>query len=151
MFTCRVQNSFSYFYTTFLESLKNRCRNCFLQTGHAERDVHVIISHETEDKEKLLLLLLTAAYGLLNVNTKWQAVSDNLSIDTGVNRWASIQQPFYMKLNWNLSNALKKIVDELLLCGNFDHVHAAIRDIEKRLTFEILCHGPGFLCNLVSI
>jgi len=48
----------------------------FLQTGSAGRDVYVKPLRESGMKSTHLWLLLTVAYGLVNVNAKWKVQSD---------------------------------------------------------------------------
>ena len=48
----------------------------FLQTGMAQRDVYVVPRNEIERKN-YYWLLLTASYGVLNTNAKWQSAIDD--------------------------------------------------------------------------
>lgn len=56
----------------------------FLQTGLAQRDVYVRPPRESEMKGTHLWLLLTAAYGLVNANAKWQHQADRVMLDIGL-------------------------------------------------------------------
>lgn len=55
--------------------------SAFLQNGIAKRDVYVVPPRESNDK-KILWLLLTASYGLVNANAKWQEQSDELFLSS---------------------------------------------------------------------
>lgn len=49
----------------------------FLQTGSANSDVYIRPPKESGLKSKKLWLLLTAAFGLVIANAKWQMQSDS--------------------------------------------------------------------------
>lgn len=53
----------------------------FLKTGNANQDVYVIPPRESADRT-VYWLLLTAAYGLVNANAKWQHKSDEKNSGT---------------------------------------------------------------------
>jgi len=48
----------------------------FLKTGSAGRDIYVKPPRESGMKSTHLWILLTAVYGLVNANAKWQVQSD---------------------------------------------------------------------------
>lgn len=50
----------------------------FLQTGSAERDVYVLPLRQSRDKERCVWILLTAAYGLIKPNAKWNVLRDTI-------------------------------------------------------------------------
>lgn len=52
-----------------------------LQTGQAVRDVYLAPTREFCDGVRSMCLLLTAAYGLVNLNTKWQMQFDEVLLE----------------------------------------------------------------------
>lgn len=98
----------------------SRCKadaeSAFLQTGSAQRDVYVIPPKEGTDRT-VHWLLLTAAYGLVNANGKWQHQSDATLKEHGLKKVAVIPHLFYMCSGNKLSILIAEIVDDVLLTG----------------------------------
>lgn len=53
-------------------------KSAFLQIGRTQHDVYVIPNREARYRGNVLWLMLTAAYGLVNANSKRQHPSDDL-------------------------------------------------------------------------
>ena len=120
-------------------------KSAFLQTGAAERQVFVIPPGESKDRFKSLWLLLTASYGLVNANAKFQALADDLLLDLGLSRVIDVPQLFYGKKDGVLTVLMAKIVDDILITGISDDVTSLLREFNKRLKFGTITHGPGRL------
>lgn len=95
----------------------NWTSNPFFQTGQAARDVYVILPWEIDDLGNSLWLLLTAAYGLVNSNSKFQAQSDDMLLDLGFGKFPLVPQLFFIMDNSRFIVILSKLVDDLLLSG----------------------------------
>lgn len=65
----------------------------FHQSEPADRKVYVRPPRELKLCNELWLLLV-AEYGLINANSKWQAVSDNAFVEIGLQHLAAIPQLF---------------------------------------------------------
>lgn len=63
--------------------LKIDVKSAFLQSRPAERDVYVNPPRESKRRNEVWLLL-TAAYGLINANAKWQKISDTVFSEFGL-------------------------------------------------------------------
>lgn len=125
----------------------------FLQTGQALRDVYVIPPRECTSKD-VYWLLLTAAYGLVNANAKWQSQSDQLFFDLGLEQCPVLPQLFYIIKNGQLVLLAAKIVDDILVTGDTDMVDKFITGFNSKFKFGTVVHGPGnlrfFGLNLVQ-
>lgn len=121
-------------------------KTAFLQTGAANRDVYVVPPQESNDRYKVLWLLLTASYGLVNANAKWQVVSDQALHDIGFCAITVLPQLFYLSaLDGAITAALAKVVDDFLLCGEPAVVDDVIDNISKSFKLGTILHGPGVL------
>lgn len=121
-------------------------KTAFLQTGQAERDVYVVPPTESSDRNKCLWLLLTASYGLVNANAKWQVVSDQTLHKIGFCSIPVLPQLFYLTDDSGTTiAALAKIVDDFLICGQTKVVDDVIRSIGQIFTLGTIIHGPGLL------
>ena len=65
----------------------------FLQSGIATRDVYIVPPKESKDRF-VYWLLLTAAYGLVNANAKWQEEIDGYLLSLGFEQSVYIPQLF---------------------------------------------------------
>lgn len=117
-------------------------KSAFLQTGSAERDVYVRPPHESAIKSHYWLLL-TAAYGLVNANAKWQVLSDSLFCDIGLTQLRHVPQLFYMKQDGLLSAVVVKIVDDILIGGQLDTVDKIVDQVNHKFKLGTIFHGPG--------
>lgn len=90
--------------------------------------------------------MLTASYGLVNPNEKWQVVSDQARHDFGFSSVAVLPQLFYLNNNsGKVTPALVKVVYDFLICGETDVVDNTIRSISEVFTLGTIIHGPGLL------
>lgn len=118
-------------------------KSAFLQTGRAKRDVYVIPSRESTDKGKYWPLL-TASYGLVNANAKWQEHSDILFNNIGLKQLVYVPQLFYKSsASGMLQLAAVKIVDDVLFAGDIDVIRDAIAQIKKQYELGTVVYGPG--------
>lgn len=72
-----LETIFKYFVT------KIDFKSAFLKTGYANRDLHVVLSRKSDNKNHYWLFL-TAKHGLLNVGVKLQQQSDELLKSMGM-------------------------------------------------------------------
>ena len=119
-------------------------KNAFLQTGLAERDVYVIPPKESYNR-KSLWLLLTAAYGLVNANSKWQLQSDSALTNMGLQQSRHVPQLFTLKRNGKLVLIVAKIVDDMLATGESSYVHSFIKKFDAQYKLGTVNYGPGLL------
>lgn len=118
--------------------------SAFLQTGKAARKVYVVPPRESGHKDKLWLLL-TAAYGLVNSNAKWQIMSDQVLVDFGLVQCPYIPQLFYKIQDRKLVLLVGKIVDDLLMTGVQEQVSVFIKHFNSKFKFGSVTSGPGKL------
>lgn len=119
-------------------------KSAFLQTGRAARDVYVVPPRESKQKN-VLWLLLSAAYGLVNSNAKWQVLSDRVFKDFGLKQSTDIPQLFYSKRNNGLQLVIAKIVDDFLITGEQGVVDKFLSFFDQRYKFGSVSRGPGRL------
>ena len=124
--------------------VKADVKNAFLQTGLAERDVYVIPPRESSNR-KSLWLLLAAAYGLVNANSKWQLQSDTAITNMGLTQCRYIPQLFYMKKNRKTVLLVAKIVDDMLVTGETSYVKSFVHKFNTQFTLGTVTYGPGLL------
>jgi len=116
--------------------------SAFLQTGEAKRDVYVVPPRECPNRANYWLLL-TAAYGLVNANAKWQEHSDEFLRSIGFLQLVYVPQLFYIKRGNDLQVAAVKIVDDILFTGSEEHVRSIIDHIRSKYQLGIVLYGPG--------
>lgn len=119
--------------------------SAFLQTGHAERDVHVRPPAESYQRKWFLWLLNSATYGLVNDIAKWQVHSDQILLDLGMLRTPLIPQLFYFKHKGQISVLCAKIVDDILFAGQPPDVDKLISGFNRKFTLGTIVHAPGHL------
>lgn len=117
----------------------------FLQTGTAQRDVYVRPPKESKMKGSHLWVLLTAAYGLVNANAKWQNQSDQLMYEIGLQQSTHVPQLFFQKENGRLVLIVAKIVDDLKIAGEGERPKWFLEKFDKKFKFGDVNHGPGKL------
>ena len=117
----------------------------FLQTGIAQRDVYVRPPRESQTKTTHLWLLLTAAYGLVNSNAKWQNQSDAVSQNNGLVQSKHIPQLFFKKEAGKLVLVVAKIVDDLKAAGIEQRATVFLDAFDSRFKVGTVNHGPGKL------
>ena len=116
--------------------------SAFLQTGKALRDVYVIPPYESRDSA-VYWLLLTAAYGLVNANAKWQKLSDECLRMLGFKQLVYVPQLFYKKLNRHLISVAVKVVDDVLFSGEPDVIDKIVGEIDAKFALGTIVRGPG--------
>lgn len=102
----------------------------------------MLLPYEIQDLEKHLWIFLTAAYGLVNANAKWQIISDQVLVDIGFETFHSMPQLFMISSTSGLNALLAKIVDDILLRGPSDHVDHIMSVIQQKFTLGTVTHGP---------
>lgn len=120
-------------------------KSAFLHTGDAQRDVYVIPPRESSDLRKVLWIFLTASYGLVHANSKWQHLRDDFLLSIGFEHAALLPQLFVMRRNGSLVAVGAKIVDDIILCGLVEVLLGVIDRINRHFTLGTLVHGPGSL------
>lgn len=118
-------------------------KTAFLQTARASRDVYVVPPRESRDRGKFLWLLLTAAYGLVNENTKFQVQYDKVLLDFGFVPAALVSQLFLLRRNNKLVAMSAVIVDDILLTGPSSTTDAIVEAINVQFFLGTIVHGPG--------
>ena len=86
----------------------------FLQTGEAYRNAYVRPPGESKMKSTHLWLPLTAAYGLVDANAKWQKQSDDVMFKLGLSWSNYISQLFYKSEAGKMVLVVAKIVGDLI-------------------------------------
>lgn len=115
----------------------------FLQTGAADRGVYVRPPTESRMRSSHMLLLLTAAYGLVNANAKWQSHSDSIMLELGLLQSKYIPQLFYKKQNGKLVLLISKIVEDLKVAGQGNNAQVFVEAFDQKFKFSTVSHGPG--------
>lgn len=117
-------------------------KSSFLQTGQSQRDVFVILLRELHDRGKLLCLLLTASYELLNANSKLQHQSDVLITDSGFTNAPFLHQLFLLGHDDRFVAIASKTVDAILICVVALLFHWITDAIDSRFKLSTIVHGP---------
>lgn len=92
-----------------------------------------------------LWLLLTAAYGLVNSNAKWQYQSDNVFLDFGLKQSKHMPHLFYQREGGELVLVVAKVVDDLKATCKEDRATAFLEMFDKKFKLGTTNHGPGNL------
>ena len=104
--------------------------SAFIQTGEAKRDVYVIPPRESSEK-CYYWLLLTADYGLVNFNEKYQAQIDTFLTSLGFLQLIYVPQLFHIMDDGGNNQLLAvNIVDDILLVGDQKYVSSVIGKIQ---------------------
>lgn len=125
--------------------IKADAKSAFLQTGPAGRDVYVLPPRESMQRATHVWLLLTAAYGLVNANAKWQMKSDECFFELGLLQCQQIPQLFYMHEDGELVLLVAKVVDDIKAAGKGDRAEQFIKQSHKKFELGTVSHGPGKL------
>ena len=88
---------------------------------------------------------MTAAYGLVNTNAKWQLQSDKVMTDHGLVQVTQIPQLFYLERAGTLKLLVAKIVDDLLITGTPDETKQFIKVFDSKYKFGSVISGRGHL------
>lgn len=127
---------------------KTYFKNGFLQTVKVLRDVYLIPPKESSDKNHLWLLL-TAAYGLVHANAKWQALSDNILSSYGFKQLRYVTQLVYLQdSNGRLIALAVKVVDDVLFAGEQFVLRSVIDKIQLRYKLGTVFYGPGLFYSM---
>ena len=118
-------------------------KSAFLQTGAAMRDVFVKPPRESGMRSTHMWLLLTAAYGLVNSNAKWQVQSDQSFFELGLTQCQKIPQLFYRRHNGNLVLIVAKIVDDIKAASADGNAKAFIENFSQKFDLGTVATGPG--------
>ena len=102
-----------------------------LQIGEAQRNVYVRPPKESQMKSTHVWILLTAAYGLVNENAKWQNQSDNVMLDIGLQQSSYVPQLFFKKENGRLVLIVAKNMDDLKVAGENNCVQHFMEEFDK--------------------
>lgn len=113
--------------------------------GKAERDVYVRPLRESPAKTTYLWLLLTASYGLVNANAKWQNQSDERLLEYGLYQSRQVTQLFFKREAGKLVLVLAKIVDDLKVAGTRDRAKAFLDVFDSRFKLGTINSGTGKL------
>lgn len=120
--------------------------NCaFLQTVIADLYVYVVPPREREDRRRCLWLLMTAAYGLVNSNSKCKVQSDVLLVQLGFTRVPLVPQLFYIVANKKVTPMCSKIFYDLLLAGKSEITDKLTHRINANFPLEAVARGPGLI------
>ena len=118
-------------------------KSAFLQTGDAKRDVYVVPPRECESRSRHYWLLLTAAYGLVNANAKWQEHSDQFLHSIGFKQISYILQLFYIREDSDLVSVAVKVVDDILFSGELRHLKMIVATVQSTYELGTVVYGPG--------
>lgn len=105
--------------------------------GSTDRDGFVVPPQESQGRERVLWLLLTASYGLVNANATWQVISDQILADKGFETFHSMPQLFTMITSSSSGALLAIIINDILLCGPGQLVDQIIECYERSLLLEL--------------
>ena len=122
--------------------VKINIKSAFLQSGSAERDVYVVPPRECV-KKGFFWLLLTAAYGLVNANAKWQDHSDSFLRDLGFVQLAYVPQLFFRKLNNELHSLAVKVVDDILVSSVSVTLDEFVAKVSTKYKVGTIVRGPA--------
>lgn len=121
----------------------------FLKTRSAQRDVFLVLTRDFPDQGKGLCVFLTAAYGLVNDNSKWKHLSNDLLVNDGFEPLALLPQIFVMCHEFHVVYLTAKSVHEILLCGPNHIVPSVIEKFYARFTLGTIAHGLGIFATAV--
>lgn len=86
--------------------------------------------------------LLTAAYGLVNVNAKWQVQSNKVFYDLGFNQCQKISQRFYFDSRDEIVLVVAKIVGDIKVARKSDRASKFISELNKKFELGTVWSGP---------
>ena len=118
-------------------------KSAFLQTGPARREVYVKPPRESAQRATHMWLLLTAAYGLVNANAKWQVKSDECFFELGMLQCQQIPQLFYKHEGGKLVLLAAKVVDDIKVAGEGDRAEDFIKRFNQKFELGTVARGPG--------
>lgn len=86
---------------------------------------------------------MTAAYGLVNANAKWQHQSDVLMLSLGCSQLSEIPPLLYRNCDEKMVLTAAKIVDDMDITGEMDAVDYFIKKLNEKFELGTVAHGPG--------
>lgn len=116
--------------------------SAFLQSGASNRDVYVRPTRECNTRRNYYWLLLSASYGLVNVNSKWQTASDECLYEYGLQQLHEVPQLFYLRSNGKLLLAAAKVVDDILISAPVSRAKSLVKHICTKLKLGTIVYGP---------
>ena len=106
-------------------------QSAFLQSGSATRDVYVLPPNECQHRRAFYWLLLTATYGLVNANVKWQLAIDDTLQKLGLIQLRQFPQLFAKYKKNELVLVAAKVVDDVLIAGIDQEKKDVLTNIQK--------------------
>ena len=100
-----------------------------LQSGDSKQDVYVRPPKKCASPHKFPCLLLTASYGLVNANYKWQMESDYCLYQFGMAQLPEVPQLFFLKSHGKLVLVADKVVDDILIAGCLSRTRNLVKHI----------------------
>lgn len=116
--------------------------SAILRTGRALRDVYVIPPFELGDK-KFLWLLFAAAYGLVNVDAKWQKRSGDSMKSIRFTQQVYVPQLCYNKRHEVLTSSTVKAVDDVLFASEDAEIGSVVEYIQRKSKHSNFVQGPS--------
>ena len=117
--------------------------SAFLQSGASTRDVYVRPPKESDSRVKFYWLLLTASYGLVNANSKWQTASDDCLYEYGLQQLPEVPQLFFSRSGGELSIVAAKVVDDILIAAPISRAKNLISHICSQFKLGTIVYGPA--------
>lgn len=105
------------------------------------RDVYVVPPRESFHLD-FYWLLLTAAYGLVNANAKWQHRSDECLRSIGFSQLVYIPQLFYKQVHGKLCMLAVMVVDDILLAGDRMLLKKVVDQLSVKYKIGTIVFGP---------
>lgn len=115
----------------------------FLQIRSAQSNVYVRTPKEIKYKTTHLQLLLTAAYGLVNSNAKWQNNSDEFLLKNGLIQSKHVPKLFFKKKAGKQVLVVAKIVDDLKAAGIRQRAKDFLDAFDSRFKLGTINNAPG--------
>lgn len=86
---------------------------------------------------------MTAAYGLVNANAKWQQHSDSFLRDLGFIQLIHVPQLFYRKISNRLQALAVKVVDDIIVVAESTDLTQFVTQISSKYKVGTVVRGPG--------
>ena len=116
--------------------------SAFLQSGASTRGVYVRPPKESESRVKFYWLLLTASYGFVNANSKWQTASDDCLYEYGLQQLPEVPQLFYLRSGGKLTLVAAKVVDDILIAAPVSRTKDLVAHISSQFKLGTIVYGP---------
>lgn len=112
-------------------------KRAILQTFDAERQVFFKLPRKSKMRSKHFWPLLTAAYGPVNANAKWQVHSDSCLHELRLRQIQQIPQFFLKKYDGKLRQVPANVADDILVAGIDDNAKQLIDQFNKDSSLEL--------------